>query len=202
MKKIALFVGAILILSFSLLVFAEVKVGVVDVNRVLANVQQIKNIQTDLKKLFDPRGQEIVNLQKSFRVDVERYRQNNTKLQGEDLRKEQQKLIDENNKLRDAQLGFRRDLVAAQNQALHPVLTQIEGIIKKIAQEQKFDLIVTRISTAYNNSQLEITDQVIAEMGKVVVENGQAEMMKANSNVGFIEKARQKIKKIFMHDVR
>ena len=171
MKTMVLFVGTLLMLGFFSLGFAEnvgVNVGVVDVNKILANVRQIKDIQADLKKQFDPRGQEIVNSQKAFRDNVEKYRQNNTTLQGEALRQEQQKLVDENKKSQDDQLNFRRDLIAAQNQALRPVLAQIESIVNKIAQERKFDLVVTKVSTAYNNPQFEITDQVIAEMEKLV----------------------------------
>jgi outer membrane protein len=166
MKTMVLLVGTLLMLGFFSLVFAE-NVGVVDVNKILANAQQIKDIQADLKKQFDPRGQKIINSQKAFRDDIEKYRQNNTTLQGEALRQEQQKLIDENKKSQDDQLNFRRDLIAAQNQALRPVLAQIESIVNKIAQERKFDLVITKVSTAYNNPQLEITDQVIAEMEKL-----------------------------------
>ena len=43
----------------------------------------------------------------------------------------------------------------------------VEQKSNKIAQEQKFDLIVSRLSTVYNNSQDEITIQTIADMGKL-----------------------------------
>ncbi|CAL7962614.1 outer membrane protein [Gammaproteobacteria bacterium] len=190
MKKLILSVSVLLVLSFSSIGFAEMKVGVIDVNRIFANVQQIKNMQANLKKLFDPRGQQIVNLQQSFRASIEKYRQDNTSLQGEALKKEQQKLVDENNKLQEEQLGFQRDLVAAQNQALQPVLAQVKGIVDRIAQEQKFDLIVIRVSTAYNNPQFEITDQVIAEMEKA--EAGKVEIAKPDPDTSFLAKIKQK----------
>jgi len=193
MKTMVLLVGILLMLGFSSLGFAD-NVGVVDVNKILANVQQIKDIQADLKKQFDPRGQEIINSQKAFRDDIEKYRQNNTTLQGEALRQEQQKLIGENKKSQDDQINFRRDLIAAQNQALRPVLAQIESIVNKIAQERKFDLVVTKVSTAYNNPQLEITDQVIAEMEKLV-----PSVPNSSPNTSFISKVKDflfKIKKL------
>ena len=195
MRTMVLFFSAVLMLVFSAVGFAE-NVGVVDVNKILANVQQIKDIQADLKKQFDPRGQEVINSQKAFRDDIEKYRQNNTALQGEALRQEQQKLIDENKKSQDDQLNFRRDLIAAQNQALRPVLAQIESIVNKIAQERKFDLVVTKVSTAYNNPQLEITDQVIAEMEKLV-----PSVPNPSLNTSFVSKVKNflfKIKKLII----
>ena len=51
---------------------------------------------------------------------------------------------------------------------MRPILKQIESIVNKIAKDQKFDLIITKVSTVYVNTQFEITDVVIAEMAKLV----------------------------------
>ena len=168
MKKVTLFVAVLLMLGFSSVGLAEMKIGVLDVNKVLADSNQVKNMQLDLKKRFDSRGQEVISLQDIFIKDLDVYKQTNTTLQGEKLKKEQQKLFDENKKLQEVRANFQRDLVAARDEALRPILKQIESIANKIAKDQKFDLIITKVSTVYVNTQFEITDVVIAEMAKLV----------------------------------
>ncbi|MBU0744001.1 MAG: OmpH family outer membrane protein [Gammaproteobacteria bacterium] len=167
MKKVTLFVGAILMLGFSSLGFAQMKTVVLDVNKMLASLPQIKTMQADLKTKFDPKGKELVGLQNTFRSDLDKYKQNNTILKGEELKKEQQKIIDEGKKLQEAKLALQRDLTSSQNQELRPILKQVEQVVTKISKDQKIDLVITKTSTAYNNPKFEITDQVITEMKKL-----------------------------------
>lgn len=169
MKKAFIFIGAILLLGFSSLCLAEIKIGVLDVNKVLTSVPQVKKMQTDLKKEFDPRGNEIVKMQNAFVADIDKYRKSNVNKKGDELLKEQQKLIEENRKLQEARVNFQRDLVTTQNRALGPILRQVETVVEKIAKEKKLNLVLTKMSTVYSEAQFEITDQVIAEMGKTVI---------------------------------
>ncbi len=166
MKKVVLFIVVLSMFSFSSFSFAELKISVLDVNRVLASLSQLKEIQADLKKKFDPRGQELVNLQNTLRNDLDKYRQSSASIKGEDLKKEQQKIIDKNKKLQDVRASLQRDLVEAQKQAITPILKQVESVVGKIAKDQKIDLVVNKANTTYVNPQLDITDQVVAEMKK------------------------------------
>lgn len=187
MKKIIL-VGAVLLTTYLIILgFSKTKIGeiyinkisanaiqtkkmyagVVDVNRLLASIPQVKAIQDDIKNKFDARSKEVIDLQKSFLDNIKTYRQTSDSMEKEVLKKEQQKLVDENKKLEEMQVNFQRDLVAAQNEALRPVLKQIDDIVHRIAKEHNFDMIIAKTSTLYYNSQFEITDQVIAEMAKL-----------------------------------
>jgi Skp family chaperone for outer membrane proteins len=187
MKKIALFISLLLIFGIFFFGFrdkfrvglVETNVGVLDVNRVLASLSQIKDVQAELKKKFDPRGQELVNLQNAFRDNLDKYRQNNSSFQGEMLKKEQQKIIDENKKLQEMRVRLQQDLIAAQNHAVVPILQQVDNVVNKIAKDQNFATIINKASTVYNNSQFEITDRVITEMRKLPVAKPATQLMKS-----------------------
>jgi len=187
MKKIIL-VGAVLLTTYLIILgFTKTKIGeiyinkisanavqtkktyagVVDVNGLLASIPQVKAIQDNIKNQFDVRSKEVIDLQKSFLDNIKTYRQTSGSMDKEALKKEQQKLVDENKKLEEMQVNFQRDLVTAQNEALRPILKQIDDIVHKIAKEQNFDMIIAKTSTLYYKSQFEITDQVIAEMVKL-----------------------------------
>jgi outer membrane protein len=164
MKKLFCLVLTTVLIGFSSLGFADMKIGVLDLNKVLMNSPQVKSMQVNLKKQFDPRGQELLNLQKALQGDLDKYNKISSTLKGDGLKQEQQKILDEQKKLQDSRNVFQRDLITAQNQAMQTILKQVETVVNRIAANQKFDLIVTKISLAYNDPKLEITDQVIAAL--------------------------------------
>jgi outer membrane protein len=170
MRKVGLFVSLLImqVFLFSSVVFAEIKMSVIDVNAILSDLPQIKAIEAKLKGKFDVRGQEIVKLQNTFRDNLEKYRQINTTLKGDDLKKAQDKIIDENKRLQDAKASLQQDLAAEQKKEINPVLQQIDGVVAKIAKDNQTDIIVSKTSTAYVNPKYEITAQVVAEMNKLV----------------------------------
>jgi len=165
MKKIFLFGAAVLFLCATS-AFADVKIGVIDLNKVLASDPKVASMQGQLKKQFDPRNQEIVSMQKNMQTSIEKYNQDSSKLKADDLKKEQQKIIGDQKKLQDLQTSFQKDLMTAQNKSMQTILKRVEGIVNKIAADQKFDLILTKASTVYNNAKFEITDQVISSLKK------------------------------------
>jgi outer membrane protein len=166
MKKIISFVCAVLLFGFASAGFAEGRVGVLDLYKVLSTAPQIKSMQDDLKKQFEPRGKEIGDASKILRDDIEKYNKTNTSLKSDTLKVEQQRIIGEGKKLRDSRIKFQQDLIDAQNKAMQPILKQIESVVNRIAAEQDFDVVIAKISTAYNKPKYEITDRVIDEMQK------------------------------------
>jgi outer membrane protein len=165
MKKVFILASA-LALTLASAAFADTKIAVLDLNKVLASSPQVTDMQAQLKKQFDPRGQELVKMQKGIQSEIDQYNKNSPKMKSDELKKSQDKIIAEQKKLQEQQNTFQSDLVKAQNQSMQTILKKVEDIVNKIAADQKFDLVVTKVSTAYNDPKLEITDQVIAEIKK------------------------------------
>ena len=159
MKKTVLLVSA-LAFVFSASILAETKVGVLDLNKVLSKSPQVAAMQAKLKKQFDPRGKALVSMQKSIRADVEKYNKDSHKMKGNALKAAQEKIVSEQKNMQEKQASFQHDLMAAQSKAMKSVLNKVQKVVKKIAADQKINLIVTKSSTAYNDPNLDITDQV------------------------------------------
>lgn len=167
MKKIAI-VATGLSLSFATAAFADTKIGVVDLNKVLRADPHVAAAQAQLKKQFEPKNQALLAEQKSFQRQVEQYNkdQTNGKLKDADLKKAQQNLMSEENKIQEDRNNFQRELANAQNQSMQNILKKVETAVQKIAAEQKIDLVLTKASTAFSKPELEITDKVITEIKK------------------------------------
>lgn len=165
MKKVLLLIAAGLLLTANA-AFADVKFGVLDLNKVLSNDPQVTLLQDQLKKQFEPRNQEIVTAQKTLQNDIDKYNKESNKLKGNDVKKNQDKIIGEQKKLQELQASFQHDLTDAQNKSMQTILKRVETVVNKIAADQKYDLVVTKVSTVYNDPKLEITDKVVTELKK------------------------------------
>lgn len=165
MKKLLLAVAAgALLVSGS--VFADVKIAVVDLGKVLADSPQVSTAKSELKKKFDPREKAIVDAQKKLQADVKKYEKENVTMKEADIKKAQQKLMDQQKKLQDMQTSFQKDLMEAQNKSMQTILKQVEEVLNKLAAAEKYDLILTKMSAAYSNPKFDVTDQVLSQMKK------------------------------------
>ncbi|MFA6409172.1 MAG: OmpH family outer membrane protein [Gammaproteobacteria bacterium] len=162
MKKIFSIVAAgAILLGVSGVSMADTKIGVIDLNKIISADKQVSSLQNQLKKQFEPRNKAVVDAQKNLQSDIEKYNKDSATLKGDELKKEQQKILDEQKKLQDLQTSFQHDLMDAQNKSMQTILKRVETAVNKIAVDQKYDLVVTKVSTVYNNPSYEITDKVI-----------------------------------------
>ena len=166
MKKLFVGVASVALLLFGSLAFADMKIGDLDVSKVVASAPQLDTAKEKLKKQFEPREKAITAAQKQLRSDVEDFKKNSPTMKEEDSKAAQQKMLDEQKKLQDMQVSFQNDLGTAQTDAMHDILKNIETVVNKIAIDQKFDLILSKTSIAYNNASLDVTDEVIKAIKK------------------------------------
>jgi outer membrane protein len=164
MKKLYTILCFVLLMGFATVGLAEMKIGVLDLNKVLANAPQVKAMRDNLKNQFDPQGKEIASLRDALKQEVDNYNQTNASLTPAKRKEVQLKILDENKQLQAKQFSFQRDLIATQNNLMRPILQKINDVTANIAHQQKFNLIMVKTSMAYNDADLEITDQVLAEI--------------------------------------
>ncbi|EKE01179.1 MAG: Outer membrane protein [uncultured bacterium] len=166
MKKFLLAISMIALFTFGITAFAETKIAVLDLNKVMMDSPQLEKAKTSLKNKFEAREKEIVAAQKVFQSDIDALNKNGPTMKPDDQKKAQQKIMDQQKKLQDMQTKFQNDLNTAQGDAMKTIVKKIEGIVNKIATDKKFDLIIAKAGTAYNKPELEITNDVIKEMKK------------------------------------
>jgi outer membrane protein len=166
MKKLLLVVSAISLFVFGTVAFAEMKIAVLDLNKVMMDSPQLETAKTKLKSRFDKREKGILKAQKAFQSDIEKFNKESPTMKDDAQKAAQQKIIDQQKNLQDMQTKFQNDLNAAQGVVMKDIVTKIEGLVKKIAEDKKFDLILAKAGTAYSKPGLEITAEVIKRMKK------------------------------------
>jgi outer membrane protein len=166
MKKFLIALSAAAICVFGMQAFADLKVGVLDLNKVMMDSPQLEVAKKSLKGKFDVREKEILAAQKAFQTDIEAFNKNSPTMKTDDQKATQQKIIAKQKELQEKQTKFQKDLSEEQNNVMKGVVKKIEEIVNNIAKDKKFDLIIVKGATAYNKPEFEVTEEVIKQMKK------------------------------------
>ncbi len=144
---------------------AELKIGYVQVDKLLQEAPQTAESGKKLEKEFSPRSQELDRLQKQIR-DLE------TALDKDRLTTTD---ADRRNRERDAsnlklefqrkQRELREDINLRKNEELAVLQDRINKAVTSVAESESFDLVVYG-GVAYASKKIDITDKVLKLLGK------------------------------------
>jgi outer membrane protein len=154
--KIALFIGLFMVANVS---FADLKIGVVEIAKVLEKAPQAEKAKKRLEQEFKPRDNQLVSQQKEIQTMQEKFKKDASTM-SESQRNRME--TDIQNKMRDAkrsQQEFSEDFNARRNDELGKLQKRIVESIRAIAKDQEFDLILTD-GVIYSNPQMDITSQL------------------------------------------
>lgn len=138
---------------------AELKVGVVNTERILKESAPAVRAAKKLEKEFAARDQEIQKLAKQFR-DLQAYlERENVTISETERRNKERDLANLNRDLQRAQREFREDLNLRQNEERAQFQERVTRTINEFAEREKFDLIIQE--AVYISQRLDITEKVL-----------------------------------------
>lgn len=154
------------LLAFTLNISAaELKIGYVQVDKILQEAPQTAESGKKLEKEFGPRTQELERMQKQIK-DIE------TALDKDALTMSE---TDRKNKERDAsnlkidfqrkQRELREDVNLRKNEELGALQDRINKAVTAVSEAEGYDLVVYG-GVAYANKKIDITDKVLKSLGK------------------------------------
>src|SRR5690349_11831449 len=126
---------------------AQLKVGVINVQKALADTDELKKNQADLTKKYQPRQDELDKLQKDLEnIDTQLnngkltpQQQQDLQAQGTRKQRDQQRMLDDMNA--DAEKD-RQDLLTKMSQ-------KMQDVINKLAADKGLDMIVEASQTLF-----------------------------------------------------
>ncbi|MEQ8523215.1 OmpH family outer membrane protein [Gracilimonas sp.] len=179
MKKLSLLLVSFLI-AFSTMDVAkaqdaEMKIGYVNPQAVLAKMPEMAAIQKRLQNFAEQKQQELLKKEQDFQQQVAAYEQKAGVISQEANQKEQERLAQLQQDLSTAQQEAEQALQQRRQELLGPMFTQIGTAIDAVAREKGLsyvlntttssgDLIILYASDEYQ-SKYDITDAVMQELG-------------------------------------
>jgi len=158
--------GALLIaLGFSLFgtnLFADwAKIGVVDLQKIMQTSTQMKGIQQKLESQFKPRRDKLIAVEASLKSDMEKFKRDSAILSVSQKKDLEKKIVTAQQQFeRDGQ-QYQQELSTAHNEAMEGLYSKVRAAIAKIANDEKYDIIVQKDATPFSTATLDVTDKVV-----------------------------------------
>jgi outer membrane protein len=136
------------------------KFGFVHTERVLRDSVPAQRAQKQIEAEFQKRDRELAGIADQLKRMQEDLEKNAMTLTETQRRTKEREFGDLNREFQRKQREFREDLNQRRNQELARVVEQANGVIRQIAEQEKFDIIFQEMP-AYVSPRIDITDKVI-----------------------------------------
>lgn len=139
------------------------RIGFVSTDRILRDSGPAKAAESRLDSEFRKRDQELQNLANNLRSQVQKFEKDAPVLSESDRIRRQRDLSDLDSDLQRKRRDFQEDYNRRRNEEYSAIFEKADAAIKKIADEQGFDLIIQ--DAVYVSPRVDITDQVLRALG-------------------------------------
>jgi len=154
-----------LVFLFGALVFAlqaqaqEFRVGFVNTDRIFREANTAKAAQAKLEQEFSRREKELAEQGNALKAMSDRFEREAPTLSESQRAQRQKQLLDQDRDFQRKRREFQEDLNARKNEELQQVLDRANRVVKQVAEQEKYDLILQE--AVYINPKHDITDKVI-----------------------------------------
>ncbi len=155
--------GIATMLSSSVAVAADFKIGFVDRERILRESGAAKRAQAKLKKEFSVRETELEKMEKQGRDLQSTLQKEAMTLPEADRSAKERQLAQLERDFKRMQRELREDQTLRSNEELVSLQERANKIISEIAEKEKFDLIVQE--AVFASQRIDLTDRVIKALG-------------------------------------
>jgi outer membrane protein len=158
---------AALAVAASMLAFApaasaqSMRVAVVDTQRAVMETEDGLRAQATLKKLFEKRQRELDQKQKDLQKEREELEKNRAQINTEAMSKRAENWQREMAQVQAVFVEYNKELQQKQNELTQPIVQKTVGIIRRLATQEGFDLVLERQAATYFRADLDLTDRVI-----------------------------------------
>ena len=139
--------------------FAQTKLGYVKVDEVIRKANIAKQAEDRLKKEFAPTDNELKKMGAKLKNLANKFDKEQSVMTNSDKQKVQREISNLEKEIQRKQRQAREDLTQRKNEELAAVVEKARAVIKKIAIEEKFDLILE--NSVYASPTIDITQKVI-----------------------------------------
>ncbi len=139
---------------------AEVKVGFVNVPKVLDQAPQARAADQRLEKEFGPRDSEILGMKRELVQLNEKLAKNSAVMSASERQRQEADMRQMRREIRRLEDEFREDVNLRRSQELGKLQRLVVEVIQTLAKAEKFDLIISD-GVIYAGDKVDITDKVI-----------------------------------------
>jgi outer membrane protein len=137
------------------------KIGVVDTQRAIMETEDGLRAQATLKKLFDSRQRELDKKQEDLQKERDDIEKQKEVLSKASLAKRIDKWQREMVQLQTVFVDYNKELQKKQNELTAPIFQKAMGLIRRLATQDGFDVVVDKQAVPYARNDLDVTQRLI-----------------------------------------
>lgn len=142
---------------------ADLKIGVVSVERILTEAPQVDAVNTSMLERFGPQRDQLQKAEKEITKMQENFQRNELVMTEDKLNDLKREIITKIQRLKQTEAQLTQEVGTVRNQELAVLQQQVRGIIDDIAKKGKYDLVLSE-GVAFVSPKLDITDKVLDKM--------------------------------------
>jgi outer membrane protein len=138
---------------------AEIRVGVINTERVMRESDPAKKASSKLEKEFKKRSLELDKMRQQAQAMQDDLEKNGVTMTEVARAAKGRELADLSRELQRKQREYNEDLNARRNEELQSIVERTNSVIRSMAEKENFDLVVQE--AVYASPRVDITDKVI-----------------------------------------
>jgi outer membrane protein len=142
--------------------FAQGKIGVVQLERIVRDSAPAQRAQKKLEAEFSKREGELRKVAEQLKRMQDELEKEGVTMPETQRRNKERELAEQSRDFQRRQREYQEDVNQRRNEELAQVIEQANRIIRQIATDEKYDIIFQE--AAYANPRIDITDKVIKAM--------------------------------------
>lgn len=143
---------------------ADVKIGVINMERVMRESEPAKKASTKLEKEFKKRSLELDKSRQQTQAMQDDLEKNGVTLSDSARAIKSKELADMSREVQRKQREYNEDLNARRNEELQSIVERTNSVIRSMAEKENFDLIVQE--AVYAGQRVDITEKVIKALSE------------------------------------
>ena len=158
---VMVFIAITLTSGFVVAIASDIKIGVVNTEKILRESLPAIQAQKKIEQEFVPRDEDIKKMAVQAKTLQDRLEKDGITMEETERRSLERNLANLSREYQRAQKQMREDLSVRQNEEYSFILERTNRAISKIAEIEKYDLILQLQDSVYRSQRIDITDQVI-----------------------------------------
>ena len=175
LSSIVIFALAAVVLAGSAnTVQAQVKIGVVDLQRAINETEDGRQAKRRLKKVFDERQKSLDEKQQALKAQKESLERQQDVLSEDALRKKAEKFQAEVMELQNEYMQYQQELSAKESELTQKILEKMQKILRRIGQTDGYTLIIeaNEGGVVWVPNNLDLTDVLIQRYNQQAKQGG------------------------------
>jgi len=141
---------------------AELKIGVVNVSKILKEAPQAKRLSKSLETEFKRRSQDLTTKQKQLKKLEEKLGRDGAIMSEAEVKRLETDIRSRRRKLKAALDEFREDLNLRRNEELNKLSRVVTEVIHQLGEDEKIDLILE--NPIYASARINLTEKVLKRL--------------------------------------